>query len=146
MKHYNKYGGPRTDMECSQCGNIISIKTWEAKRDKNHFCDRACVALYNSKNKRKENAYNWIKSGRSKCGTPYWHIRDRNGKWIREHRVIAEKMIGRKLMRSEIVHHKNGIKDDNRRENLAVLTRDRHPSTTYISILQERIRELEKDG
>ena len=42
------------------------------------------------------------------------------------HRFVIEQALGRKLGRYEVVHHKNGIRDDNRLENLEVMSLGDH--------------------
>jgi hypothetical protein len=57
-----------------------------------------------------------------------------NGYRDLQHRMVMETMIGRKLEKGETVHHKNGIRHDNRPENLELWSKS-HPPGQRVSDL-----------
>jgi len=72
------------------------------------------------------------KGGRRKDNYGYiqiWKPEHPNAKmkgYIHEHRLVMSKHLGRPLTNKEFVHHRNGIKDDNRFENLELMTKKIH--------------------
>ena len=54
------------------------------------------------------------------------HLKAGENGYVLEHILIAEEKIGRTLRDDEVVYHINGVKDDNRPENLQVMTNSEH--------------------
>lgn len=86
------------------------------------FCSRNCHYSFYRANPDKHPCFK--KDKKDLMG--YRIVRVPNQGVQREHRYLMEKKLGRKLSTNEHVHHINGKKDDNRLENLVVLTASEH--------------------
>lgn len=112
-----------------ECGEIIVVRGGHLTSGNTRSCkclNREVASVCTPARltgKREKDAPNY-KGGRIKTGKGYIdvlsHDHPNRGKkgYVREHHLVMEKHLGRYLTKDEVVHHKNGIKDDNRIENL----------------------------
>jgi len=122
---------------CSFCGNNLKRRKCNTDGYKNYYCNKKCEAKHRTFGENTELKGSYTDMG----GYKYHKI---NGKYRAEHRIVVEREIGRTLESYEFIHHLNGIRKDNRIENLTIVTNKTHESGTIRRLLQKRIRELEE--
>lgn len=79
---------------------------------------------FSGKNHFAWNGGKWIHSGYIMTKCPNHPFLNHYSGYVFEHRLIIEKIIKRYLKPKERVHHINGIKNDNRLENLMAFTNE----------------------
>ena len=127
LKARRKGGQPvkYCSVECmglaSRTGETVNCKTCgkEFYTTRNEFCSRECAGTYAKMHGLRKRSGYWYENG-------YRVLYTENGNGKKEHIAIMEKHIGRELTENEVVHHINGKKDDNRLENLKVMTKGEH--------------------
>ena len=131
-KHFNHW-------ECiCDCGKKCIVGTGTLRADKQKSC--GCYSGNRKGNGRKGKDFK-TKSGYIMKYFPNHPSRKRS--YIFEHRYVMEKMIGRYLLGNETVHHKNGVRDDNRPENLELWASQHLPGQRVEDLIKFAIELLE---
>lgn len=121
-------GGNSTKMKIvCKCGKEVERRPCLVKSGRAKYCSQKCKYKYRVRPtglKYKTTMINkgWFKfKGGGIDEKGYRRIKKR-----REHIMVMEKYLGRKLYPYEVIHHLNGNRQDNRIENLSVIPKKEH--------------------
>lgn len=155
----------RSNIRCPFCGKV---RTWRnsairsaIKAGRFSAKCRSCSTSHHSKqrsgfrhpsfnpNKKTDDGYKLINcstlsAGHRSIALPM-SCRSGNCNYITEHRLIMALHLNRSLFSHEIVHHRNGIKDDNSLDNLVLLTTRRLHHSGHGDMYYQKWQEAESE-
>lgn len=158
------------NMTCPICGKKYHLKPYAVKRNKMHFCSKEChnkakqsyfsgsgnhqYGLKGDKNPTWNGGHK-VHLGYIWTYSPEHPFSVGRPGYVLEHRLVAEKYLltednsvdigGKKyLSREFVVHHKNGIRTDNRPDNLEVIRKGEH--TRLHNEVYDRFRNRTLEG
>jgi len=116
------FQGRRTGSEkpCQQCGVVMYV---EPNQSNKRYCSRSCQ---NEGKRLTGPGWKWRRPDGYVAVYYPTHPDATKAGWVLEHRLVAEEKYGRRILKTEHVNHINGIKDDNRPENLETISPSDH--------------------
>jgi hypothetical protein len=118
---------------CEHCGKAFDRAPSFETRQPARFCSKSCESTARIKRPlgREYNGKPAVLDNQGYVRVYEPDHRDATkGGWVVEHRLVAERDLGRPLGPGENVHHVNGVKHDNRPENLMVIDHAEHSTIT----------------
>jgi hypothetical protein len=138
-------GNPSVKKLCNYCKKEMWVQPHRFKTGRGKFCSKTCLG----KSARGNSARHW-KGGKIKSNKYIMiycpdHPRAVHGRYVWEHVLLAEKVLGRYLEDQEVVHHINGNGNDNRLENLYLFHNNRDHIHFHGELRNGRVKQLKSN-
>ena len=138
----------KRDMEAGTKGRFCMECGLAVKRKGQKFCSHKCKGAARGRKLRKQEMWR-LPNARGYIEGTVW-LSDGTQRRVRQHRYIMEQHIGRALHPWEDVHHVNGVRHDNRIENLMVIDHGKHTkhhnlNREYTTGTKYKLTEADRD-
>lgn len=145
-REYQRIDNSESKLRCSLCGKKLHYRN---KTGLCIICSRPRGELHHSWKGGKQILPGGYVSVLVQPNDFFAPMRDSHG-YVLEHRLVMAKELSRCLLPWEVVHHKNGVRDDSRIENLQLIADRRYhlvdaATKNHIKKLERRIKKLQDE-